>query len=160
MKKTNKVHPITAFRKANEARQAVVKKSLKKAQDVIETNDMMINKPGSTGGYKNTGKLLASLAGSMRPNIDVLREKSKLVNNVNIADKIPSSAGIRSVYEEPPINMLEQRPIMNALYGTPSRSSSPVKGVVAGEPVEYTYEQLKAMGIHKRGGAVKTKKRK
>jgi hypothetical protein len=33
MKKTNKVNPITFFRKANEARQAVVKKSLKKAQD-------------------------------------------------------------------------------------------------------------------------------
>ena len=52
MKKTNKVHPITAFRKANEARQSVVKKSLKKAQDGIETNDDMINKAGSTGGYK------------------------------------------------------------------------------------------------------------
>jgi len=30
---TLKVHPLTAFRKANEARQAVVKKSLPKAQD-------------------------------------------------------------------------------------------------------------------------------
>ena len=30
--KTNKVHPITAFRKANEARQKTVKTSLKKAQ--------------------------------------------------------------------------------------------------------------------------------
>lgn len=77
MKKTNKVHPITAFRKTNEARQAVVKKSLKKAQDGIETNDMMINKPGSTGGYKNTGNPLSSIAGSMRPDIDLLREKSK-----------------------------------------------------------------------------------
>jgi hypothetical protein len=37
MKKTNKVHPLTAFRKANETRQAVVKKSLKKAQDGIAT---------------------------------------------------------------------------------------------------------------------------
>lgn len=47
-----KEHPITTFRKANEARQAVVKKSLKKAQDGIEMNDNMINKAGSTGGYK------------------------------------------------------------------------------------------------------------
>ena len=52
MKKTNKENPITFFRKANEARQAVVKKSLKKAQDGIEMNDDMINKAGSTGGYK------------------------------------------------------------------------------------------------------------
>ena len=50
--KTNKVNPLTAFRKLTEARQAKVKKSLKKAQDGIETNDDMINKPGSTGGYK------------------------------------------------------------------------------------------------------------
>ena len=35
MKKTKKENPITFFRKANEARQAVVKKSLKKAQDGI-----------------------------------------------------------------------------------------------------------------------------
>ena len=33
MKKTNKENPITFFRKANEARQAKVKKSIKKAQD-------------------------------------------------------------------------------------------------------------------------------
>ena len=32
MKKTTKEHPITFFRKANEARQAVVKKSMQKAQ--------------------------------------------------------------------------------------------------------------------------------
>lgn len=58
MKKTNKENPLTFFRKANEARQATVKKSLKKAQDGIEMNsygedtNMMIDKPGSTGGFK------------------------------------------------------------------------------------------------------------
>ena len=52
MKKTIKEHPITFFRKANEAKQTVVKKSMKKAQDGIEMNDDMINKAGSTGGYK------------------------------------------------------------------------------------------------------------
>ena len=56
MKKTNKENPLTTFRKANEARQGMVMKSLKKAQAGIQTNgdpeDMMINKPGSTGGYK------------------------------------------------------------------------------------------------------------
>ena len=56
MKKTNKENPLTTFRKLNQARQGMVMKSLKKAQDGIQTNgdpeDMMINKPGSTGGYK------------------------------------------------------------------------------------------------------------
>jgi hypothetical protein len=50
MKKTDKPNPITFFRKANEARQAVVKKSIKKAQYGISTGDepdnMLINKPG------------------------------------------------------------------------------------------------------------------
>lgn len=40
MKKTNKENPITTFRKLTEARQGIVMKSLKKAQDGIETNKM------------------------------------------------------------------------------------------------------------------------
>jgi hypothetical protein len=40
MKKTNKINPITFFRKANEARQAVVKKSMKKAQDGMQVGPM------------------------------------------------------------------------------------------------------------------------
>jgi hypothetical protein len=40
MKKTNKVNPVTFFRKANEARKAVVMKSMKKAQDGIQVNPM------------------------------------------------------------------------------------------------------------------------
>ena len=42
MKKTNKENPITFFRKANEARQAKVKKSIKKAQDgmIIKESDL------------------------------------------------------------------------------------------------------------------------
>ena len=65
MKKTIKEHPITFFRKANEAKQAVVKKSMKKAQDGIEMNDDMINKAGSTGGYKKP----------MRTEFDAYKEK-------------------------------------------------------------------------------------
>ena len=56
MKKTNKENPITTFRKLNEARKGTIMKSLKKAQDGIGVNDTMnddmINKAGSTGGYK------------------------------------------------------------------------------------------------------------
>ena len=65
MKKTIKEHPITFFRKANEAKQAVVKKSMKKAQDGIEMNDDMINKAGSTGSYKKP----------MRTEFDAYKEK-------------------------------------------------------------------------------------
>ena len=50
MKKTNKENPFTTFRKLNQTRQGMVMKSLKKAQDGIQTNEdpenMMINKPG------------------------------------------------------------------------------------------------------------------
>jgi hypothetical protein len=55
MKKTNKENPITFFRKANEARQKTVKKSLKKAQDGIEMNDDLINKPGYSVGKSKEG---------------------------------------------------------------------------------------------------------
>ena len=54
--KKTKENPLTFFRKANEARQSVVKKSLKKAQDGIEMNNDLINKAGSTGGYKASEK--------------------------------------------------------------------------------------------------------
>jgi hypothetical protein len=57
MKKTNKENPLVTFRKMNEARNKTVGKSLRKAQDGLESNGDamdMINKPGSTGGYKST----------------------------------------------------------------------------------------------------------
>jgi hypothetical protein len=63
MKKINKVNPLTHFNNLKAAaikkaggEMSAYKKSLKKAQTGIQTNgdseDMMINKPGSTGGYK------------------------------------------------------------------------------------------------------------
>lgn len=48
-------NPITFFREANEARQAKVKKSIKKAQDGIEMNDDIINKPGYSVGKSKEG---------------------------------------------------------------------------------------------------------
>jgi hypothetical protein len=73
MKKTNKIHPLTAFRNANDNRKATVMKSLKKAQAGIQTNgdpeDMMINKPGSTGGYKKPSNPIIPPAGT-RPAYD------------------------------------------------------------------------------------------
>lgn len=60
MKKTTKENPITTFRKNFEARSKTVMSSLKKAQNGISVNDEMsddlINKAGSTGGYKKSIK--------------------------------------------------------------------------------------------------------
>lgn len=66
MKKTNKENPITTFRKANEARQKVVKASLKKAQDGIEMNDAMINNATSTK-YKTGGTTKATKFAALAP---------------------------------------------------------------------------------------------
>lgn len=166
MKKINKENPITFFRKANESRQAVVKKSLKKAQDGIETNNDLINKAGSMGGYKKPSNPLTPYAGEASRN--AMKEVSRNArNNVDIVNQgvnarsasviTPSADRQRAVYLEPP---MRERAMINSIYSRPSQPSNTVKGVVAGEQVEYTPEQLKAMGIQKRGGAVKTKKRK
>ena len=98
MKKTNKENPITTFRKLNEARKGTIMKSLKKAQDGIGVNDTMnddmINKAGSTGGYKtsapvwssqdraNTAETLSELA---RP-VDMLGTNAERMNNINRGD--------------------------------------------------------------------------
>ena len=95
MKKTNKENPITTFRKLNEARNGMIMKSLKKAQDGIGVNDTMnddmINKAGSTGGYKtpaptrssrDTSYILSELA---RPT-DMLGTNAERVNNMDRGD--------------------------------------------------------------------------
>jgi len=88
MKKTNKENPVTFFRKANEARKKVVKASLKKAQDGIETNDDMINKPGSTGGYKKpTSNMLNSY-------------KQKLANDQYTESVKTSRDNLRKAYDD------------------------------------------------------------
>ena len=70
--KTNKVNPLTAFRKLTEARQTKVKKSLKKAQDGIEMNSQeppnrsaSSSKPiGATASYGNfSGGFQGNLTG-------------------------------------------------------------------------------------------------
>ena len=54
MKKTNKENPITFFRKANEARQAKVKKSLPKAQDGKNVISFEAWKDANTNSAKST----------------------------------------------------------------------------------------------------------
>ena len=133
MKKTNKENPLTTFRKLNQARQGMVMKSLKKAQAGIQTNgnpeDMMINKPGSTGGYKKPSNPLAPYAGMMNPTTtmqDLARTQIENVNAVNAANTS---------------NALSARSA--ALQGTAARGVADMMSTVK-----------------KRGGAVKTKKRK
>jgi hypothetical protein len=72
MKKTNKPNPLKvfndnkamAYKKAG-GEMAAFKKSLKKAQDGTEMgNDMMINKPGSTGGYQKSSNPIIPPAGT------------------------------------------------------------------------------------------------
>jgi hypothetical protein len=104
MKKTNKENPITTFRKLNEVRKGTIMKSLKKAQDGIGVNDTMnddmINKAGSTGGYKapapvwssqakaNAAKAISELA---RP-IDIMGTNVERVNNMDRGDYSNSAA--------------------------------------------------------------------
>jgi hypothetical protein len=54
MKKTNKENPVTFFRKANEARQAKVKKSLPKAQDGKNVISFEAWKDANTNRAKST----------------------------------------------------------------------------------------------------------
>lgn len=128
MKKTNKENPLTTFRKLNQARQGMVMKSLKKAQDGIQTNgnpeDMMINKPGY--GAKTTRNPLAPYAGMMNPTTtmqDLARTQIENVNAVNASNALSARSA--------------------ALQGTAARGVADMMSTVK-----------------KRGGAVKTKKRK
>lgn len=57
MKKTNKENPVTFFRKANEARQAKVKKSLPKAQDGKNVVSFEAWKDANTNRAKSTPML-------------------------------------------------------------------------------------------------------
>jgi len=181
MKKTNKPNPLKvfndnkamAYKKAG-GEMAAYKKSLKKFQGEGDSEvNMMINKPGSTGGYKNSRSIFSPPAGmnaaalaqemsksasSSRNNVDIANQQALNARSAATQGSVikPSVDRIRPAYEEPRREM----GMINSMYPTPSKSSNTVKGVVAGEPAEYTYEQLKAMGIQKRGGAVKTKKRK
>ena len=102
MKKNNKVNPLTHFNnlKADAIKKASgemdnYKKSLKKAQDGIETNDMMINKPGSTGGYKKPMKKYKPWEGP----VELIQPK--LYNDPLNFDH-PKNIGVRALNAIPP----------------------------------------------------------
>lgn len=85
MKKTNKENPITTFRKLNQARQGMVMKSLKKAQDGIETNDDLINKSGSKGNYKKPTSTMSDVYGQMVANKQYNDAKERLSDTLRDA---------------------------------------------------------------------------
>jgi hypothetical protein len=139
MKKTNKENPLTFFRKANETRQKNVRTSIKKAQDGIEMNDDMINKSGSTGGYKapakkwwleDTNKMLEESA----KNVDTVN-RERMQANQAMQSKLSSVAPTR-------VNNV-QKAYLNALTNRP-KSNTPM---------------MDSLFQHKKGGTVKRKKK-
>ena len=145
MKKTNKENPITFFRKANEARQAVVKKSLKKAKDGIEMNDDMINKAGSTGGYKKPVTMASVLNRPVNvPSIESQMSDS-IKNNINSANEIANKT-VNKNYSPPAIQARTADSITNR-----PKSNTPV--------MDSLYpKQKKGGSVYKKGGATKATK--
>jgi hypothetical protein len=81
MKKTNKENPITTFRKANEARQAVVKKSLKKAQDGIQMNSTDGTKPpGPPSNTIGANFGVGNFSGGVQSNLSDGRLSNTMLN--------------------------------------------------------------------------------
>ena len=146
MKKTNKVHPITAFRKANEARQAIVKKSLKKAQDGIETNNDMINKPGSTGGYKKPLEKYIPWEGQVE-----LKQPTRIVRYDSAVKE--SKDNLRKAYNEAIGNNTNRKntDFLNAVYPNFQIDSSSFSKP---KSVSERVSKIK----QKKGGSVKRKK--
>jgi hypothetical protein len=97
MKKTNTSNPLKFFNDAKAARNKSFSKSLIKAQDGIGVNDTMnddmINKAGSTGGYKTptptwSAKDAASMATAFANSnpVDMLGTNAERMNNINRGD--------------------------------------------------------------------------
>jgi hypothetical protein len=97
MKKTTTSNPLKFFNDAKAARNKSFSKSLIKAQDGIGVNDTMnddmINKAGSTGGYKTptptwSAKDAASMATAFANSnpVDMLGTNAERMNNINRGD--------------------------------------------------------------------------
>ena len=99
MAKKETLNPITAFRKANEARKAVVMKSLKKAQEGIQTNsnptesdayrEKLVNDQYKSAVKKSKDNLIKAYDEAIGKNIN--RQKTDALNqmypNYKIAPK-------------------------------------------------------------------------
>ena len=140
MKKTNKENPLTFFRKANEARQKVVKNSLAKARNGIvagpqtEMQSILSNAMNSQPAIPRPNRpsrdaMMQEMEASSRSNVDTVNQEM-----INKAALTPSSAvNAKQKY-------LDQKAILDQdrqRYGTPKNSDGP----------------------YKKGGSVKSKKK-
>lgn len=150
MKKTNKENPLVTFRKMNEARNKTVGKSLRKAQDGLESNGDamdMINKPGSTGGYKSTptwssaAKMLAGASSNLnsgpKPNNI---ELDNLIKKNNVPRPVLGTAGDMDMYERYSSKPKSNTPMSDSIYPPPEK----LLGMSA--------EQMRERGIIKKTG--------
>jgi hypothetical protein len=147
MKKTNKENPLTFFRKANEARQKVVKNSLTKAQNgiVVNSRDVMSN-PSDAKYY--------SMEPNPRSNVDTV--------NKSILDKTKSTS---SAPNNPRMDYLDKQAIAqqardkysNAQQSAMSKEMYKAKmDAMTNRPKSNT-PMMDSM-FQKKGGSVKRKK--
>ena len=160
MKKTNKENPLTFFRKANEARQKVVKNSLTKARNGIvagpqtEMQSIFSNAVNSQPAIPrpNTSSrdaMIQEMEASSRSNVDTANAMGSSLNS--------NKALIEKAYIDALTNRSKSnRPMLDSVY--PKQKTT--KGIVAGQEMEFTPEQMKSIfGIQKKGGSVKSKKK-
>jgi hypothetical protein len=148
MKKTNKENPLTFFRKANEARQKVVKNSLTKARNgmvVIDVADAIRKRNYYTNedGTLNTNN---------RSNVDTV--------NQSILDKNKSTS---STPNNPWQEYLDQKTIIDQdrqRDGTPKRPSmsKAMMDALINRPKSNT-PIMDSIIKQKKGGSVKSKKK-
>jgi hypothetical protein len=144
MKKTNKENPLTFFRKANEARQKVVKNSLTKARNgiVVNSSDVMSN-PSDAKYY--------SMEPNPRTNVDIV--------NQSILDKTKSTS---SAPNNPQMDYLQKKAMMDQVKQKYGNSKSPsmskeMMDSMTNRPKSNT-PMMDSMFQKKKGGSVKRKK--
>lgn len=160
MKKTNKENPLTFFRKANEARQKVVKNSLTKARNGIvagpqtEMQSIFSNAVNSQPAIPRPNRssrdaMIQEMEASSRSNVDTANAMRSSLNSNN--------ALIEKAYMDALTNGSKyNKSMLDSVY--PKQKTT--KGIVAGQEMEFTPEQMKSIfGIQKKGGSVKSKKK-
>jgi hypothetical protein len=140
MKKTNKENPLTFFRKANEARQKVVKNSLAKARNGIvagpqtEMQSILSNAMNSQPAIPRLNRpsrdeIMEAMQASSTSNVDTVNQ-----------EMINKALSTRSSGMDAKQKYLDQKAILDQdrqRYGTPKNSDGP----------------------YKKGGSVKSKKK-
>jgi hypothetical protein len=161
MKKTNKENPITTFRKLNEARKGTIMKSLKKAQDGIGVNDTMnddmINKAGSTGGYKTPTPTWSAKDAASMATVFANSNPGANVERTNAILRDPARGVTNSLSNAQQLEMINREEI-NRMNTTPKTGIPP-----SNEELNYIKLRQEAInnkgakngGIMKKGGTHK-----